>query len=130
MKTIEQVYFIDAPRTRVWNALVNPETIESWGGGPNVVMNDSEGTEFRLWGGDIHGTNTKVISNTLLTQAWFSEGFERASEVIFTLEDEHGGTQLTMVHRQVPDDRVADISAGWTEYYIGPLKEACEKMPS
>jgi activator of HSP90 ATPase len=127
MKTIEQVYFIDVPRAKVWSGLVDPVKINAWVGGPDVEMSDHEGAEFRLWGGDIHGTNTKVIPNTLLTQSWYSEGFERASEVTFALDDDNGQTRLKLVHRRVPDDREDDIAMGWGEYYLGPLKEMCEK---
>jgi len=52
MKSIKQTYRIQAPVSMVWQALVDPEVIERWGGGP-VKMDDQVGTRFELWGGDI-----------------------------------------------------------------------------
>lgn len=48
MKTIKQVYKINAPISEVWKALVDPKIINQWGGGP-ARMNDKLDTEFTLW---------------------------------------------------------------------------------
>lgn len=59
MKTIKQTYQINAPSSRVWQALIDPKIIDKWGGGP-AHMNDKVGTEFTLWGGDIYGKNLRL----------------------------------------------------------------------
>ena len=61
MKTIKQTYQVDAPIASVWKALVDPEYIEGWGGGP-AKISDKVGTSFKLWGGDIYGKNLEVVS--------------------------------------------------------------------
>lgn len=60
MKIIKKTYTINAPIEKVWDALVNPSTINKWGGGPSK-MSSAKSFEFELWGGDIYGTNTKVV---------------------------------------------------------------------
>ncbi|MAG60065.1 hypothetical protein CMO96_04730 [Candidatus Woesebacteria bacterium] len=53
-KKIEKDYHIKASKDKVWQALVDPDVVNRWGGGP-ATMSDEEGSEFKLWGGDIHG---------------------------------------------------------------------------
>ena len=48
MKVIKQEYHIWAPLERVWDALVNPKTIEKWGAG-KAEMSDKEEKKFSLW---------------------------------------------------------------------------------
>ena len=55
---IEKSYLINAPVSKVWQALVDPDLIEKWGGGP-VEMRADVGAEFALWCGSIHGTVTE-----------------------------------------------------------------------
>ena len=66
-ETINQEYVIDSPAAEVWNALTNTDYIEKWGGGP-IKMDDKVGSEFSLWGGDIHGKNIEVVENKKLVQ--------------------------------------------------------------
>lgn len=125
MKQIEQTYHINAPVTKVWQALVDPAVVEQWGGGP-ATMSVREGSKFSLWGGDIHGTNTKVVEHKLLEQDWFSGKWDKPSKVSFQLKDNGDSTEVTLVHTDVPDDEVKDIAAGWKDYYLGPIKELLE----
>ena len=126
MKKIEQVYKIKAPIEKVWQALVDPKLINEWGGGP-AKMSTKEGSEFSLWGGDIYGTNTKVVENKLLEQDWFSgHKWQRPSKVSFGLSQKDGVTEIKLVQTDIPDDEADDIDQGWKDYYLGPLKELLE----
>lgn len=126
MKTIKQIYKISASIQDVWRALVEPEVINQWGGGP-VHMDDKMGTEFTLWGGDIHGKNIKVVENKELIQDWYGGDWEKPSKVTFTLIEKGNDTELSLLHEDVPDEEVKDIADGWKTYYLGPLKELLEK---
>ncbi len=130
MKIIKKSYRINAPVELVWKALTDSASIESWGGGPGVVMNDQVGTRFKLWDGDIYGENKEVVNNKLLRQDWYSESdnFEEASEVVFMLRAEKGYTILELTHSKVPDKAARNISNGWDEYYVGPLKQLAETL--
>lgn len=126
MKHITQTYAIKAPLKKVWQALVDPEIITDWGGGP-AKMDEKEGTEFSLWGGDIHGTNTKVVPYKLLTQDWYEGGWVKPSRVSFTLTHKNEVTTLKLDHKDIPDDAATDIEDGWKTYYLGPMKELLEQ---
>ena len=126
MKTIRQEYAIAASLSQVWQALVNPKVINDWGGGP-AKMSDEEGFKFSLWGGDIHGTNTKVVKEKLLEQDWFdSSKWDKPSKVKFRLQKAGKNTALQLVHSEIPDASANDIDQGWRDFYLGPLKDLLE----
>jgi uncharacterized protein YndB with AHSA1/START domain len=126
MKAIKQKYTIKAPVEKVWQALTDPKIINQWGGGP-AKMDDKIGTEFKLWGGDIHGKNTKVVKNKELAQDWISEDWPEPSKLVFKLSAVKGGMIVDLIQTDVPDEDVDDIADGWKEYYLGPLKIYLEK---
>ncbi len=125
MKSLSQTYTIKAPVEKVWDALVNPQTIEQWGGGP-AIMDDQVGTKFSLWGGDIFGTNTKVEPLKTLEQDWYGGKWQKPSKVTFTLSENNGVTTLELYHRDYPENSKDDFADGWKTYYFGPLKDLVE----
>ncbi len=125
MKNIKQKYQIIAPVEKVWQALVDPKIIEKWGGGP-AHMDSKVGTKFKLWGGDIHGTNLEVSENKKLVQDWFGGDWEKPSKVIFNLKASGGKTEVELIHEDIPDEEVKDIEQGWKDYYMVPIKELLE----
>lgn len=124
MKKIKQEYLISAPIEKVWQALVDPKIINEWGAGPAKMSSDLG--SFSLWGGDIHGTNTKIIKNKLLEQDWFGGDWEEPSKLKFILSQEKGKTKIELIQENIPDKEVDDIDDGWKQYYLGPLKELVE----
>jgi len=125
MRTIKQVYKINASVDKVWKALVDPKVIDKWGGGP-ASMDDKLNTEFTLWGGDIHGKNIEVVRNKKLVQDWFSGIWDKSTKVTFTLIEKGSNTELNLLHENVPDEETNDIADGWRTYYLGPLKKLLE----
>ncbi len=127
MKSLKQTYKIHAQVARVWQALVDPNIIEKWSGGP-AIMDENVGTKFSLWGGDIHGTNTKVIKNKFLEQDWFGGQWTGPSKLKFLLKKvSDTTTEVELVQDDIPDHELDDIDDGWKRYYMGPLKELLEK---
>lgn len=45
------------------------------------------------------------------------------SRLEFTFQEEGDGTEVKMVHSQVPKSQVEAYRQGWTDYYWKPLKE-------
>jgi uncharacterized protein YndB with AHSA1/START domain len=125
MKQIEQTYEIKAPIAKVWSALVDPKVIAGWGGGP-ATMSAVADSEFSLWGGDIHGINTRVIEVRLLEQDWYSGDWKNPSKVGFYLNTDGDKTVVRLIQTDIPDNDVKDIATGWSVYYLGPLKELLE----
>lgn len=124
---IKKIYEINAPVAKVWDALVNPETIKKWGGRP-LNMDEQVQTEFSLWDGDIHGKNIEVVKEKKLVQEWFSGDWSKPSIVTFNLQAKDNKTILELEHTDVPDDEVEDVDQGWDDYYLGPIKELLERI--
>ena len=126
MKEIKQTYLINSPVEKVWDALVNPKVIEKWSGVP-AKMDDKAGTKFELWGGDMHGTNTKIVKNKLLEQDWYGGDWDKPSKVRFELSAKNNQTEVTLTHSGVPEEEVNDFADGWKRYYLGEIKKLLEK---
>lgn len=94
-------------------------------------MNAKEGTEWKLWGGDIWGKNMyidKGPNKYILEQEWYTKEWEKPSIVIFTLEtSSKNTTTLHLKHKNLPPTETKEIAAGWQEYYIGPLQRLVEE---
>ena len=126
MKQVEQTYVIEAPLDKVWQAFVEPEIIVRWGGGP-AKMSAEASSDFSLWGGDIFGTNTKVVEHELLEQDWYSgDQWPQPSKVTFSFKSDGDKTIVRLKHTNIPDDEAKDIEQGWQDYYLGPIKELLE----
>lgn len=125
MKSLKLEYYIKAPISDVWNALVDPGIIDKWGGGP-AKMSPEEGFEFSLWGGDIKGKNSKVIKEKLLKQDWMSGEWDKYSQVEFRLTNKNGETTVYLTQTGIPDDEFEDIKDGWNRYYMGEIKKLLE----
>ncbi len=127
MKTIEQTYEIKASLTKVWLALTDANTAEKWGAGPAKV-DATEGGGFSYWGGDIHGTFTKIEPEKLIEQDWYGhDNSERRYGVSFSLTEGDERTIVRLVHTDIPDDDDEDWAAGWRDYYFDPIKKLLEE---
>ena len=122
---IKQVYKINASKSKVWKALVDPKLITKWGGGP-AKMQDEVGFNFSLWGGDIWGRNNKVVKEKLLEQDWYGGKWDKPSKVKFELLEKDGVTAVKLTHSNIPENEQS-FADGWKDYYMGPLKELVEK---
>lgn len=126
IKVLKQTYKIKAPIEKVWDALTNAKTIDKWGGGP-AKMRATESSEFSVWGGDIHGKNTKVVKEKELTQEWISGDWKIPSKVDFKLSEKNGVTTVKLTHEGIPPGEYKDIADGWNRYYLGEIKKLLEK---
>ena len=127
MKRLQQTYHIKAPVARVWEALVDPEAIGAWGGGP-AKMAARAGRAVRAVGRrhprrQHRGRKGKgagaglVFRRLELSLPWSHSGSSL----------KQGGTRVVLVHRNIPDAELADIRDGWREYYLGPMKAWLER---
>lgn len=115
-----------APLGSVWQALVDPKVIDKWGGG-KAKMSGSDGFNFSLWSGDVHGKNIKVVKEQELSQEWISGDWKEPSIATFKLSHKDGCTTLHLTNSNVPDEEADDIDKGWDDYYLGRIKDLLEK---
>ncbi len=128
MHTIKQDYTIKAPISEVWKALTEASMAEQWGAGP-AKLDANEGGEFSYWGGDIHGTNTKIETEKRLEQDWYGHNYpDRCYKVTFIFEVRgENETTVRLVQTDVPDEELTDMTEGWPDYYFDPIKKLLEK---
>ena len=125
MKKFKKYFVIPAEPEEVFYALTNPFTIELWTGYP-ATMNAEAGTEFSLWEGDITGKNLEIITNKKIVQEWYFGDQPEKSIVTIKIFENKKGTQLEVIHENIPDEDFENIVEGWNEYYIGAIIEFFE----
>ncbi len=118
---------IKAPPAKVYAALTQPGLMIQWWGpdaGPtlsaeaDVRPGGRFSIVFRLLNGDEHnprGVYQEVVRDKKLVFTWEWAGSpERESRVTFLLEPLEGGTELTLIHEQLPDEAARNShEVGW-----------------
>ena len=125
MKDFKKYYIIPAEPIEVFTALTNSFTIELWTG-YKAVMDSNVDTEFSLWEGDITGKNLEIIDNKKIVQEWYFSGKTEKSIVTINLFENKKGTQVELIHKNIPDEDYENITEGWNEYYFGAIKSFFE----
>ncbi len=119
---------IDAPREKVFRALIEPEALDRWIAAaasvePRVGGAYSYGWTYKYGGRDVVGGPTKVLdiveNERLVTDwtDWRGQDERGLTRVSWTLESLGGKTRLTLVHGGF--SRTADLSDypfGWGEF--------------
>lgn len=125
VRTIKQTVIIPAAPKEVYDAYVDPEKQSEFTGskatGKAVV-----GGKFTAWDGYIFGSYVELEDGKRIVQQWSSTDFPDDTgpsrlELCFNKVPE--GTQLVMVHSDVPAEVADDTADGWMEWYWNPLKE-------
>lgn len=125
MKAIYQTYHINAPKSAVWNALVDPKEIEKWSG-DKAEMKAELGFKWKLWSGQMHGENLEIVPGEKLVQTWLTDDLPPTSMVTFVLTESGDGTDLDLLHENVSDEEFENYSLGWDEHYCGAMKQLLE----
>jgi len=125
VKDFKKYFIIPATPEDVFAALTNTFTIELWTG-YKAIMDDQPGTEFSLWDGDITGRNLEVIKDKKLVQEWYFGDQVEKSLVTIKLFENKKGTQVELIHTNIPDEDYENITEGWINYYFGAIKEFFE----
>jgi activator of HSP90 ATPase len=93
--------------------------------GQRAKISRRAGGSFTAFNGAIRGTNLLVIANRMVVQAWRSSHWKRSdpdSILIFQFSKAAGGSQVDLVHVNVPDHEHKGVTEGWKKYYWKPWK--------
>jgi len=127
MPTIQKTYEMNASAEEVFEALTNPELIQIWSR-DEAKMSDKVGGSFSLWGGQMFGVNLEVVPNKKLVQEWSYDQWKEPSKVTFTIKTKGKKTIIDLLHEEVPEKSVSNISDGWDAYYLGAMQEMFEEV--
>ncbi len=124
-KTIKQTVFLPAKPAQVYEALLDAK-VHSAFTGSRATCNRRTGGKFSAYDGYIQGTIKNLEADRRIVQEWQTTEWPEGappSTVEFTFKAKDDGTELTMVHSEVPEEQAESYRQGWTEYYWNPLKE-------
>jgi uncharacterized protein YndB with AHSA1/START domain len=124
-KTIKQKVIIPASPKEVYEAYTDPKKhsafTESKATGKPVV-----GGKFTAWDGYIFGKYLELDDGKRVVQEWTSTDFPEGygpSKLELCFNETPKGTELVMVHSNVPEEIADEAADGWVEWYWDPLKK-------
>ncbi len=128
--TIKQTVIIpNATPKQVYDAYTDPqkqsEFTDSKAKGKPAV-----GGKYSSWDGYIFGKYLMVEDGKRVVQEWTTTDWEDgypASKLELTFNAVPEGTEIVMVHSNVPKVQASEVEQGWTEFYWTPLKEYFQK---
>jgi activator of HSP90 ATPase len=94
--------------------------------GDNAKINAKLNGKFVVWDGYITGSNVELIPDKKIVQNWRTTEFDEDdpdSILEIYLDEVDNCTQLTMVHKNIPDGQGDDYKKGWIDYYFEPMKK-------
>ena len=114
---------------QVYEAYVDPkkhsEFTDSKATGKPVVDG-----KFTAWDGYISGKFLELEAGKRVVQDWTSTDFPQGyppSKLELTFCEVPKGTEITMVHSNVPKEIADEAADGWTEFYWEPMKKYFKK---
>jgi len=129
-ETIRQTTFIPHASPReVYEALLDPAKHADFTGQP--ATGDSKvGGRYTAHGGYISGEILELVPGEKIVESWSTTEWPAGappSRLELTFRPKDGGTELTMVHSEVPAEQAESYRGGWVTYYWEPLQRYFEK---
>jgi activator of HSP90 ATPase len=123
-KTIRQKVIVAAKPVEVYEAFVDAKKHSAFTGS-KATGEGKVGGKFTAWDGYISGKfleldEGKKIVQELITTEW-PEGYP-PSRFELTLRKVKDGTEVSMVHSDVPAEQAEELREGWNEFYWKPPK--------
>jgi uncharacterized protein YndB with AHSA1/START domain len=125
VRTLTQKVVVPASPKEVYDAYVDAKKHAEFTGG-KATGKAAVGRKMTAWDGYIFGKYLELEEGKRLVQEWtttdWTEGYG-PSKLELTFKKVPEGTEITMVHSNVPDEMADEISEGWIEFYWDPLKK-------
>ncbi len=130
---------LDAPVSKVWEALTTPELIKEYFFGTNTITDWKVGSPIIFkgeWQGKQYedkGTILDVVPNKLFRYTYWSSmsGIEDKPEnyvnITYELQEEKDGTKLTITQENIPDEKMKKHSEENWHKVLDGLKELLEE---
>ena len=93
--------------------------------GGKARVGTEAGSSFSAFGGSLKGKTLLAKKNKMFVQSWRSSEWAKDDMdsiliLIFRAVDQ--GSELEMIHANVPESDAAAVKAGWNDYYWKPWK--------
>ncbi len=127
--TIKQNTVIPATPDEVYEAFIDAKKHSAFTGS-KATCNPKIGGKFTAGDGYISGKNLELEKGERIVQEWITTEWPKGyppSRFELTLKKVKDGTEISMVHSDVPAEQADDIEQGWIDFYWKPLKEYFKK---
>lgn len=123
--TICKTVVLPASPAELYEMYMDPEVHGAFTGAPAKISEEA-GSAFEAFGGLVKGVTLQAVRHRLVVQSWRSVNFSKGDPdslliVSFTPEDEDG--RIDVVHLDVPERGIQDVSGGWESRYFAPWLE-------
>lgn len=125
---IRQVIQILATPDEVYEGFTNPEIHTRMTGG-EAKGEAGVGKNFTAWDGYITGKYLELEPGQRIVCAWSTSEWPdgaKPSRVELSFTPKDGGTELTLVHSDVPAEQAPSYEVGWHQSYWEPMAEYFE----
>lgn len=122
--SIQLKVFIPAAPDRVYAALTVPELHAAFTESP-AAGDPVPGGAFNAWDGYIEGRYLELVPGQRIVCQWTTVEWPEGSppsRVEILLQPESTGTELTMLHTEVPASQADGYRQGWMDYYWKPFE--------
>jgi activator of HSP90 ATPase len=123
-KTIRQKVIVAAKPIEIYTAFVNAKKHSAFTGS-KATGEGKVGGKFTAWDGYISGKFLELDEGKKIVQEWITtewpEGYP-PSRFELTFREVKDGTEVLMVHSDVPAEQAGELEEGWNESYWKPLK--------
>lgn len=129
VKTIRQKAIVSATPEDVYEAFIDAEKHSAFTGSRATCDPRVEG-EFTAWDGYISGKNLELEKGKKIVQEWKTTEWPSGyppSRLELTFRKVGEGTEISMVHSNVPAEQADDYAQGWIDFYWEPLRKYFRK---
>jgi activator of HSP90 ATPase len=94
--------------------------------GAEATASDKEGGSFTAWDGYITGRNLTLKPEWCIVQAWRTSQFSESdpdSRLELCIHPSGVGSELLLIHTNIPPDQAAGYETGWVDHYFEPMKK-------
>jgi activator of HSP90 ATPase len=108
----------------VYDAFVTAKTHAAFTNSPATGV-ARVGGKFTAWDNYISGVNRELVKGKKVVQDWRTTEWPAGapdSLLTLTFKKVKAGTEIKMVHSNVPAEQADSYRQGWYDYYWNPLK--------
>ena len=124
-RTIRQkAFFRGVQPVELYDALINARKHAAFTGAAATSV-ARVGGKFTAWDGYITGKHLELEPARRIVQEWRTTEWpvgSLPSRLEWRFQPKRGGTEMTMIHSNVPASQAASYRQGWIDYYWNPLK--------
>ncbi len=124
-ESLELSVTLPASAEQIYHAWLSSEDHGGFTGSP-AEIDPRVGGSFTAWDGYIQGTTLELEPHHRIVQSWRTTDFPPGSpdsRLEILLKEVKDGTELTLIHTNIPDGQSQDYEKGWIDYYFTPMQE-------